>query len=65
MVKRYAELAKVEDVSCHELRHRFGYKVAARTVPHRLARIVGLDSSDTTMVYVCGTQGDYGAQAKT
>lgn len=57
-VKRYADLAKVEDVSCHDLRHRFGYRMAQRTALHRLARIMGHDSLDTTMVYVRGTQGD-------
>ena len=57
-VKRYAELAKVEDVSCHDLRHRFGYRMAQKTALHRLAQIMGHDSLDTTMVYVRGTQGD-------
>lgn len=57
-VKRYAELAKVEDVSCHDLRHRFGYRMAERVALHRLAQIMGHDSLDTTMVYVRGTQGD-------
>ncbi len=54
-VKRYAELAKVEDVSCHDLRHRFGYRMAEKTALHRLAQIMGHDSLDTTMVYVRGT----------
>ena len=58
LVKRYADLAKVADVSCHDLRHRFGYRVAERTALHRLAQIMGHDSLDTTMVYVRGTQGD-------
>lgn len=57
-VKRYAELAKVEDVSRHDLRHRFGYWMAERTALHSLAQIMGHDSLDTTMVYVRGTQGD-------
>ena len=57
-VKRYAELAKVEDVSCHDLRHRFGYRMTQKTALHRLAQIMGHDSLDTTMVYVRGTQGD-------
>ena len=58
LVKRYAELAKVEDVSSHDLRHRFGYRMAEKTPLHRLAQIMGHDSLDTTMVYVRGTQGD-------
>ena len=57
-VKRYADLAKVEDLSCHDLRHRFGYRMAERVPLHRLAQIMGHDSLDTTMVYVKGTQGD-------
>lgn len=57
-VKRYAALAKVEDVSCHDLRHRFGYRMAERVPLHRLAQIMGHDSLDTTMVYVRGTRGD-------
>jgi integrase/recombinase XerC len=57
-VKRNAELAKVEDLSCHDLRHRFGYRMAERVPLHRLAQIMGHDSLDTTMVYVRGTQGD-------
>lgn len=58
VVDRYAELAKVEDLSCHDLRHRFGYRMAERVPLHRLAQIMGHDSLDTTMVYVRGTQGD-------
>lgn len=57
-VAKYAALAKVEDVSPHDLRHRFGYEMAKRVPLHRLAQIMGPDSLDTTMVYVRGTQGD-------
>lgn len=57
-VKRYAELARLEDVSCHDLRHRFGYRMAQKTALHKLAQIMGHDSLDTTMVYVRATQGD-------
>ncbi len=58
VVKRYAALARVEDLSCHDLRHRFGYRMAERVPLHRLAQIMGHDSLDTTMVYVRGTRGD-------
>lgn len=58
VVNRYAALAKVEDLSCHDLRHRFGYRMAEKVPLHRLAQIMGHDSLDTTMVYVRGTQGD-------
>ena len=58
VVAKYAALAKVEDISPHDLRHRFGYEMAKRVPLHRLAQIMGHDSLDTTMVYVRGTQGD-------
>lgn len=58
VVSKYARLARVEDVSPHDLRHRFGHKMAKRVPLHRLAQIMGHDSLDTTMVYVRGTQGD-------
>ncbi len=58
VVAKYAALSKVEDVSPHDLRHRFGYEMAKRVPLHRLAQIMGHDSLDTTMVYVRGTQGD-------
>lgn len=58
VVAKYAALAKVEDVSPQDLRHRFGYVMAERAPLHRLAQIMGHDSLDTTMVYVRGTQGD-------
>ncbi len=57
-VAKYARLAKIEDLSPHDLRHRFGYCMA-HTVPlHRLAQIMGHDSLDTTMIYVQGTKQD-------
>lgn len=58
VVSKYAALAKVEDVSPQDLRHRFGYIMAERVPLHRLAQIMGHDSLDTTMVYVRGTPGD-------
>ncbi len=58
IVSRYAALAKVDDVSPHDLRHRFGYRMADRVPLHRLAQIMGHDSLDTTMIYVRGTKAD-------
>jgi len=58
IIGKYAEWARVADVSPHDLRHRFGYQMA-RVVPlHRLAQIMGHDSLDTTLRYVRGTQQD-------
>ncbi len=58
LIDKYATLAKVEDVSPHDLRHRFGYRMAAMVPLHRLAQIMGHDSLDTTMIYVQGTKQD-------
>ncbi len=58
LIATYAALAKVEDVSPHDLRHRFGYRMAALVPLHRLAQIMGHDSLDTTMIYVQGTKQD-------
>ncbi len=60
---RYARLAKVEDVSPHDLRHRFGYRMAEGVPLHRLAQLMGPGtrlrvSLDTTMLYVRGTKAD-------
>jgi len=58
IISKYAGQARVADVSPHDLRHRFGYRMA-RTVPlHRLAQLMGHDSLDTTLRYVRGTQQD-------
>ncbi len=58
VVQRYATRARLVDVSPHDLRHRFGYRMAESVPLHRLAQIMGHDSLDTTMVYVQATAGD-------
>lgn len=58
VVKKYAMLAHVQDVSPHDLRHRFGYRMAETVPLHRLAQIMGHDLSDTTLLYIRGTQQD-------
>jgi integrase/recombinase XerD len=58
LVKKYAERAKLSDVSPHDLRHRFGYRMAASVPLHRLAQLMGHDSLDTTLMYVQATQRD-------
>jgi site-specific recombinase XerD len=47
-----------DDVSPHDLRHRFGYRMEARVPLHRLAQLMGHDSLDTTMIYVQATKQD-------
>lgn len=58
LVTKYASQAEVADVSPHDLRHRFGYRMAAVVPLHRLAQIMGHDSLDTTMLYIRGTKQD-------
>ncbi len=58
VIKKYAERARVSDVSPHDLRHRFGYRMAKVVPLHRLAQIMGHDSLDTTMLYIQGTRQD-------
>ncbi len=58
LVKKYAALAKLRHVSPHDLRHRFGYRMAESVPLHRLAQIMGHDSLDTTLIYVRGTRRD-------
>jgi integrase/recombinase XerC len=58
LVKKYAERTKLHDVSPHDLRHRFGYRMAASVPLHRLAQLMGHDSLDTTMIYIRGTRSD-------
>ena len=58
LIAKYADQANVENLRPHDLRHRFGYRMAERVPLHRLAQIMGHDSVDTTMLYVQGTQDD-------
>jgi len=58
IVKKYAHIAKLLDVSPHDLRHRFGYRMAESVPLHRLAQIMGHDSLDTTKLYIQGTKHD-------
>ncbi len=58
LITKYALQAQVTDVSPHDLRHRFGYRMAEVVPLHRLAQIMGHDSLDTTMLYIRGTRQD-------
>lgn len=58
LIKKYAEQAKLGDVSPHDLRHRFGYRMVSSVPLHRLAQLMGHDSLDTTLRYVHGTKQD-------
>ncbi len=58
LIARYAEKAGIQALRPHDLRHRFGYRMAEHVPLHRLAQIMGHDSLDTTMIYIRGTQQD-------
>ncbi|SRR6266571_982064 len=58
LITKYARQAHLVDVSPHDLRHRFGYRMAEVVPLHRLAQIMGHDSLDTTMLYIRGTKQD-------
>lgn len=58
IITKYANKAGVSRLRSHDLRHRFGYRMAERVPLHRLAQIMGHDSLDTTMLYVQGTPQD-------
>lgn len=58
LVSKYARKARIDNLRPHDLRHRFGHRMAERTPLYRLAQIMGHDSLDTTMRYVMATQQD-------
>jgi integrase/recombinase XerD len=58
IVSKYPEQARVRDLSPHDLRHRFGYRMAQTMPLHRLAQLMGHNSLDTTLRYVRGTPQD-------
>lgn len=58
LITKYATQAQVMNVSPHDLRHRFGYRMAEVVPLHRLAQIMGHDSLDTTMLYIRATKQD-------
>jgi integrase/recombinase XerD len=58
LIKKYAQKAGLPDLQPHDLRHRFGYRMAETVPLHRLAQIMGHDSLDTTMIYIQGTEHD-------
>jgi integrase/recombinase XerD len=58
LIKKYAMRAKIDDISPHDLRHRFGYRMAKSVPLHRLAQMMGHDSLDTTVMYAQGTKSD-------
>jgi len=58
LITKYTKLGQVLDVSPHDLRHCFGYRMAELVPLHRLAQIMGHDSLDTTLLSIQGTKQD-------
>ena len=58
VIDKYALRAGVDHLRPHDLRHRFGYRMAEKVPLHRLAQIMGHASLDTTTLYIRGTQHD-------
>lgn len=49
---------KHDTAKVHDLRHRFGYRMAESVPLHRLAQVIEHDSLDTTTIYVQATRSD-------
>ncbi|WP_337034352.1 tyrosine-type recombinase/integrase [Paenibacillus illinoisensis] len=54
LIKKVMNVAGLEGLSSHDLRHRFGYAMAERVPLHRLAEMMGHTNPDRTMIYVKG-----------
>lgn len=52
LIQKYMKAAQIEGLRAHDLRHRFGYIMAASTPLQRLAQIMGHDRLNSTMIYV-------------
>jgi integrase/recombinase XerD len=48
LIKKNVTLARLSDVSPHDLRHRFGYRMAETVPLHRLAQMMGHDAQRLT-----------------
>ncbi|MEK3723510.1 tyrosine-type recombinase/integrase [Paenibacillus sp. FSL H8-0034] len=58
LIQKYMKAARLEGLSSHDLRHRFGYVMAENTPLQRLAQIMGHGSMSTTMIYVKANRAD-------
>ncbi|UQZ83485.1 Tyrosine recombinase XerC [Paenibacillus konkukensis] len=52
LIQKYMKAAGIEGLRAHDLRHRFGYVMAANTALHRLSQIMGHDNLNSTKIYV-------------
>lgn len=51
-IKKCAERAKVCNASLHDLRHRFGYRMAKSIPLHQLAQLMGYNSLNTITINI-------------
>ena len=58
LIAKYAQKASIPALTPHDLRHRFGYRMAQKVPLHQLAQIMGHDSLDTTLIYIQATALD-------
>lgn len=58
IVEKYGGFARIEHISPHDLRHRFGYRMAKTTPLHVLADLMGHSDINTTRIYTKATQAD-------
>ncbi|GHO46814.1 tyrosine-type recombinase/integrase [Ktedonospora formicarum] len=56
LVSKYAKLTRLVDISPQDLRHRFGYCMAQTLPLEQLARVMGHESSASTVLYLRGVQ---------
>lgn len=57
LVQKYMRAAQIEGLRAQDLRHRFGYTMAALLPLQRVAQIIGHDRLNSTMIYVKGEPG--------
>ena len=59
LIKRYAHVARLEDVTPHTLRHTFGKNLVDENVSlDRVAQLLGHESVDTTRIYTTPSEQD-------
>jgi integrase/recombinase XerD len=58
VIKKYDVRAKVSYVNPHDFWHRFGYRMVQSVPLHRLAKIMGHNSLNTTMIYIQEAKSD-------
>lgn len=59
VIAKYVRIARLDDISAHDLRHRYGYRLAKSGTPlQEIAQLMGHDSTDTTLLYTRASSAD-------